>query len=105
MTGVSLARRRSEQAAPRKIDGAAEAKLVALGCSPPPAGRRRVAATESKTRLDWAGQVRRLPEEDYPMRSRRIWVLPAIDLDDAMRRKQGTGGRYVPALPVMLRYL
>ena len=28
-------------------------------------GRRRVAVTESKTRLDWAWQVRRLLEEDY----------------------------------------
>ena len=37
----ALVRRQADQAARRKIDGAAEARLVALACSPPPAGRRR----------------------------------------------------------------
>ena len=32
----------------------------------PLGGWRRVSVTESKTRLDWAWQVRRLLEEDYP---------------------------------------
>jgi len=37
----ALVRRQHEQASRRKLDGAAEAKLVALACSPPPQGRRR----------------------------------------------------------------
>jgi hypothetical protein len=32
----------------------------------PLGGRRRVAVTESKTRLDWAWQIKRLMDEDYP---------------------------------------
>jgi len=37
----ALVRRRQEQASRRKLDGAAEAKLIALACGPPPQGRRR----------------------------------------------------------------
>ncbi len=32
----------------------------------PLSGRRRVAVTHGKTRLDWAWQIRRLLDEDYP---------------------------------------
>jgi len=38
-------------------------------------------------------------KEDCPNRDPRIWMLPAIDLDAAIREKTGTGGYYVPALP------
>jgi hypothetical protein len=37
----ALVRRQHEQASRRKLDGAAEAKLIALACGPPPQGRRR----------------------------------------------------------------
>ena len=37
----ALIRRRSQQAPRRKLDGAAEARLIALACTPAPAGRRR----------------------------------------------------------------
>ena len=37
----ALARRQHEQPLRRKLDGAAEAKVIALACSPPPQGRRR----------------------------------------------------------------
>jgi len=37
----ALVRRQQEQASRRKLDGAAEAKLIALACGPPPQGRRR----------------------------------------------------------------
>ena len=37
----ALVRRQHEQLARRKIDGAAEAKMVALACSQAPGGRRR----------------------------------------------------------------
>jgi transposase len=37
----ALVRRQHEQGARRKIDGAAEAKLIALACSAPPEGRNR----------------------------------------------------------------
>jgi len=38
--------------------------------------------------------------EERQERDFRIWLLPAIDLDEAIRRKQGTRGYHVPALPV-----
>jgi len=37
----ALVRRQHEQSARRKIDGAAEAKMIALACGAPPAGRTR----------------------------------------------------------------
>jgi hypothetical protein len=37
----ALARRQHVQSARRKIDGAAEAKMIALSCGPPPQGRTR----------------------------------------------------------------
>lgn len=37
----ALVRRQHEQPLRRKLDGAAEAKVIALACSPPPKGRRR----------------------------------------------------------------
>ena len=37
----ALVRRQQEQASRRKLDGAAEAKLIALACGRPPQGRRR----------------------------------------------------------------
>lgn len=37
----ALVRRQSEQAPRCKLDGAAEAKLIALACTPAPEGRRR----------------------------------------------------------------
>jgi len=37
----ALARRQSEQAPRRKLDGTAEARLIALACTPAPEGRRR----------------------------------------------------------------
>jgi hypothetical protein len=40
----------------------------------PLSGWRRVAVTESKTRLDWAWQVRRLLDEDYP-RARKVHLV------------------------------
>jgi hypothetical protein len=38
---AALARRRPDRVYARKLDGAAEAHLVAAACSPPPAGRER----------------------------------------------------------------
>jgi len=40
----------------------------------PLSGRRRVAVTEGKTRLDWAWQVRRLLDEDYPQ-ARKVHLV------------------------------
>jgi hypothetical protein len=37
----ALVRRQHEQSSRRKLDGAAEAKLIALACGAPPKGRRR----------------------------------------------------------------
>jgi len=37
--------------------------------------------------------------EEKPDRNPKTWMLPALDLDQAIRRKKGTGGYYVPALP------
>lgn len=37
----ALVRRQSEQAPRRKLDGAAEARLIAIACTAAPAGRRR----------------------------------------------------------------
>ena len=37
----ALIRRQSKQAPRRKLDGAAEARLIALACTPAPEGRRR----------------------------------------------------------------
>jgi len=37
----ALVRRQSEQPSRRKLDGAAEAQLIALACTPAPEGRRR----------------------------------------------------------------
>ena len=37
----ALVRRQHEQSLRRKLDGAAEAKVIALACSQPPKGRRR----------------------------------------------------------------
>jgi hypothetical protein len=38
---AALARKRPDRVYGRKLDGAAEAHLVAVACSPPPAGRER----------------------------------------------------------------
>ena len=38
---VAIARRRPQVTRPRKLDGAAEAHLIALTCSAPPDGRAR----------------------------------------------------------------
>ena len=38
---AALSRRKSTQVRVRKLDGAQEAQLVAIACSPPPAGRAR----------------------------------------------------------------
>jgi Homeodomain-like domain len=40
-TDVALARKRPDRAYPRRLDGAAEAHLVALVCADPPTGRER----------------------------------------------------------------
>ena len=40
----------------------------------PLSGRRRAAVTEGKTRLDWAWQVRRLLDEDYPQ-ARKVHLV------------------------------
>ena len=37
--------------------------------------------------------------QDAPKRDPAVWLIPAIDLDRAMKKKMGTGGCYVPALP------
>ena len=37
----ALVRRQSEQPSRRKLDGAAEAKLIAMACTPAPEGRKR----------------------------------------------------------------
>ena len=37
--------------------------------------------------------------QDAPKRNPAVWILPAIDLDLAVKKKMGTGGCYVPALP------
>ncbi len=39
--GAALARKAPDRVYARKLDGAAEAHLVAVACSPPPAGRER----------------------------------------------------------------
>ena len=53
---------------PRREDHHYERKGVrAIFCFLDPlAGWRRVSVRESRTRLDWADEVRRLPEVDYP---------------------------------------
>lgn len=45
----------------------------------PLAGWRRVAVTEGKTRLDWAGQVRRLLDEDYPQAAKVHLVMDNLN--------------------------
>ena len=37
--------------------------------------------------------------EDQPERDPRLWMLPALDLDHAIRIKKGAGGYHLPALP------
>ena len=37
--------------------------------------------------------------QDAPKRDPAVWLIPAIDLDKALREKLGIGGYYVPALP------
>lgn len=37
--------------------------------------------------------------QDRPQRNPNTWLIPAINLDVALKRKLGTGGYYVPALP------
>ena len=38
-------------------------------------GRRRVAVTERRTKVDWAGQMKQLVDEDYPDKDRIVLVM------------------------------
>jgi transposase len=57
---AALAPRPPRRLYPRKLDGAAEARLVALACSPPPDGRARWTLQMLADRLvalGWVGSV------------------------------------------------
>jgi hypothetical protein len=45
----------------------------------PLGGWRRTAVTEHRTRVDWAGQVRRLLEEDYPDARKVVLVMDNLN--------------------------
>ena len=38
-------------------------------------GRRRVAVTDRRTKVDWAGQMKQLVDEDYPDKDRIVLVM------------------------------
>ena len=68
----ALNRRPASREYERKLDGNAEAHLIALACGAPPQGRERwslrshVKVAERRTRVDWDICMRRLVSEFYP---------------------------------------
>ena len=42
---------------------------------PPLEGRRRVAVTDRRTKVDWAGQMKQPVDEDYPDKDRIVLVM------------------------------